>query len=69
MWNMGKYLITGRQGAGKTAAIKELQSRNYTAYNTDDSPEVTALQNISTGEVAQWPKGPVDWTKFAWNWQ
>ncbi len=66
---MGKYLITGRQGAGKTAAIKELQTRSYTAYNTDDLPEVTSLQNISTGELVQWPKGPVDWTQFAWNWQ
>jgi hypothetical protein len=66
---MSKYLITGRQGSGKTTVIKELQHRGYTAYNTDDLPEVTKLQNIVTGEAVDWPKGPVDWTKYAWNWQ
>lgn len=66
---MGKYLITGRQGCGKTTVIKQLQQLGFTAYNTDDLPEATKLQNIESGEVIEWPKTAVDWTKYAWNWQ
>lgn len=66
---MGKFLITGRQGSGKTTAIRELQKRGYTAYNTDDLPSVTKLQNKITGKFLDWPEGKVDWTKCAWNWQ
>lgn len=66
---MSKYLITGRQGSGKTTVIKYLQKLGYTAYNTDDLPNTTKLQNKETGEVVEWPKGKVDWSKYAWNWQ
>lgn len=67
---MGKYLITGRQGSGKTTVIKRLQLLGYTAYNTDDLPEVTKLQNRTTLEPMDWPKeGRVDWTNIVWNWQ
>ncbi|MDB5175689.1 MAG: hypothetical protein JWM81_547 [Candidatus Saccharibacteria bacterium] len=66
---MGKYLITGRQGSGKTTLIKFLQEQGYTAFNTDDLPDVTRLQDRQTGEVIDWPEGGVDWTKYAWNWQ
>lgn len=66
---MGKYLITGRQGSGKTTVIKLLQHLGYTAYNTDDMPDVTKLQNRITNEIVPWPPGKVDWTTYAWNWQ
>ncbi|MEI6864378.1 MAG: AAA family ATPase [Candidatus Adlerbacteria bacterium] len=66
---MGKYFITGRQGSGKTTVIKLLQERGFTAYNTDDLPEATKLQDKETGEVIVWPEGKVDWAKYAWNWQ
>lgn len=66
---MGKYLITGRQGSGKTTIIKLLQEQGYTAYNTDDLPETTKLQNKETGKVIEWPDGQVDWSIYAWNWQ
>jgi broad-specificity NMP kinase len=66
---MGKYLITGRQGSGKTTVIKLLQKQGYTAYNTDDLPEATKLQDKETGEVIEWPEGKVDWSKYAWDWQ
>lgn len=66
---MGKYLITGRQGSGKTTVIKLLQQRGYTAYNTDELPTVTQLQNRETGEIVNWPEGKVDWSRYAWNWQ
>lgn len=66
---MGKYLITGRKGSGKTSVIKALQQRGFTAYNTDDLPQATKLQDKNTGEIINWPEGKVDWTKYAWNWQ
>lgn len=67
---MGKYFITGRKGSGKTTVIKLLQERGFTAYNTDDLPEATKLQDKETGEVIDWPAGGVvDWTKYSWNWQ
>lgn len=66
---MGRYLITGRQGSGKTTLIKILQDRGFAAYNTDDLPEATKLQDNSSGEVIDWPDGKVDWSKYSWNWQ
>lgn len=67
---MGKYFITGRKGSGKTTVIKLLQERGFAAYNTDDLPEATKLQNKETGEVVPWPKeGKVDRTTYAWQWQ
>ena len=66
---MGKYLITGRQGSGKTTVIKQLQKLGYTAYNTDDLLDVTKLQDKETKETIEWPEGKVDWSRYAWNWQ
>ena len=66
---MGKYLITGRQGSGKTTVIKQLQKLGYTAYNTDDLLDVTKLQDKETKETIEWPEGKVDWLRYAWNWQ
>lgn len=66
---MGKYFITGRKGSGKTTVIKLLQERGFTAYNTDDLPEATKLQNKETGEVIPWPEEKVDWATYVWNWQ
>ena len=66
---MGKYLITGRQGSGKTTVIKQLQKLGYTAYNADDLPDVTKLQNKETNETIDWPEGKVDWSRYAWNWR
>ncbi len=54
---MALHLITGSSGVGKTATQKELVSRGYTAYDTDD-PEKTglsALHERATGkQVAQY---------------
>ena len=61
---MGKYLITGRQGSGKTTVIKYLRKIGYTAYNTDELPDVTKLQDKQTGKIVEWPNGKVDWSKF-----
>lgn len=66
---MGKYFITGRPGSGKSTVIRELQRRGLTAYDTDAITGVTKLQDKSTGEIIEWPDGPVDWNRYAWNWQ
>lgn len=66
---MGKYFITGEAGTGKTTIIKALADRGFTAYNTDDMPEVTRLEGTSGQHVEKWPPRPVDWTKYFWNWQ
>lgn len=64
-----RIFITGRQGTGKTSVIRELQKRGYTAYNTDELPGVTRLQDKLSGEFIDWPHSQVDWEAIAWNWQ
>ena len=66
---MGKYLITGRPGSGKTTVIEALKRRGFQAFNTDDMPEVTKLEEQETGKPVSWPAGVVDWKRYIWNWQ
>lgn len=66
---MGKYLITGRPGSGKTTVIESLKRRGFQAYNTDNMPEITKLEEQETGKPVPWPDGVVDWKKYIWNWQ
>jgi DNA polymerase III delta prime subunit len=54
---MSKLLITGRQGCGKTTAIKLLERNGFTAFNTDDIADATRLENKVTGEKSTGPKG------------
>jgi broad-specificity NMP kinase len=66
---MGKYLITGEAGSGKTTVIQELQGRGYAAYNTDTLPDVTRLVDLQSGKlVDEWPQRPVDWSRYDWKW-
>lgn len=60
---MGKYLITGVAGSGKTSILRELARRGFTTYNSDHLPEVTRLENKAEQPVA-WPERPVDWTNI-----
>lgn len=64
-----KVFITGRQGTGKTTVIRELQRRGYTAYNTDELPGVTRLEETATGKPVDIPHSEVDWDVTSWNWQ
>jgi dephospho-CoA kinase len=66
---MGKYLITGRPGSGKTTVMEALNGRGFQAFNTDDIPEITKLEEQETGKTVPWPEGAVDWKKYIWNWQ
>ena len=65
---MATYLITGDSGSGKSTVAQVLARRGYRAYNIDDMPDVTRLED-HTGRPAEWPQGPIDWSKYAWNWQ
>ena len=65
---MATYLITGDAGSGKSTVAQVLARRGYRSYDTDNMPDVTRLED-STGRPAEWPEGPVDWSKYAWNWQ
>jgi AAA domain len=65
---MPKFLITGDPGVGKSALAKELARRGYVAYDTDDLPDVTRLEDVA-GRPVRWPKPPLDWSRYAWNWQ
>lgn len=66
---MPKYLVTGVAGAGKTAVINELASKGFTAYSTDELPEVTQLEDLQTGEFIKKSDTPIDFSKYGWNWQ
>jgi hypothetical protein len=65
---VAKYLITGDAGSGKSTVVQALARRGYPSYNTDDMPDVTRLEDHN-GRPVEWPEGPVDWSKYAWNWQ
>lgn len=66
---MGKYLITGVAGTGKTTIVDELAKRGYTAYSTDEIPEATQLEDLRTGEFIQKSGQPIDFSRYGWNWQ
>jgi len=66
---MPKVFITGSGGVGKSTIIKRLQERGFTAYDTDDMPGVTRLEDYLTHLPVEWPEGYVDWSKYRWNWQ
>jgi dephospho-CoA kinase len=65
---MGKYFVSGSAGAGKSSVIAELKKRGFAAFDTDDYPGATRLEDMS-GNPKDWPPQPIDWTKYAWNWQ
>lgn len=66
---MTAYLITGSPGAGKTSLMHELARRGYAAYSTDEVPGLTAHYDAATGKKLDFhPPAPVDYTKYAWNW-
>lgn len=71
---MSLYFITGSAGAGKTTIQKELVSRGYAAYDTDDPEKIglSALHEKSTGkELARynefsWGRGGISFDTHVW---
>ncbi|HSW80719.1 MAG TPA: AAA family ATPase [Candidatus Saccharimonadales bacterium] len=67
---MGKYLITGRGGSGKSAICVELQKRGFPAFDTDRIPGFCRWEDRKTGELTVVdPKGYIDFKKISWAWQ
>jgi broad-specificity NMP kinase len=66
---MGKYLITGSPGAGKSTVAKALKQRGFVGYDSESMPGITRLEVAATGKPSKWPLSPVDWKKYAFNWQ
>jgi hypothetical protein len=67
---MGKYLITGRGGSGKSAICRELQRRGFPAYDADEVPGLCRWQDRNSGKfIPVDPAGDVDFSKVAWAWQ
>ena len=66
---MPKVFIIGSGGVGKSTVIKQLGERGFAAYDTDDMPGITRLEDAASGLPVAWPDGYVDWSKYRWNWQ
>ena len=66
---MGKFLITGSPGLGKSTVVRALKRRGYQAFDSESMIGVTKLEDRATGLPAPWPAPPVDWGKYAFNWQ
>lgn len=59
--------ISGPSGVGKTTVTNELVRRGQIAYDIDNVPGLARLELRDTGEPSEWPKGYIDWGKYAWN--
>lgn len=66
---MGKYLITGRAGSGKSAVTEELRARRLPAFDTDKVPGLSSWQDVTTGEKVRLASNSyVDLQKLQWIW-
>jgi broad-specificity NMP kinase len=66
---VGKYLITGRGGTGKSTIALELQRRGYPAFDGDKVPQLARWEDRSTGQPLMIdPAGYIDFEKVAWAW-
>ncbi len=66
---MGKYLITGSPGAGKSTIVRALRQLGFQAFDTESMAGVTKLEERATGKTVPWPEPPVDWSVYSFNWQ
>jgi adenylate kinase family enzyme len=66
---MGRYLITGRSGSGKSTIASDLQKQNYTCFDGDEIPGLARWVDLSTGQTTEVDHtGYVDYSKVGWNW-
>lgn len=66
---MGKYLITGRPGTGKSTVAQAMAEQGYNVFDLEEVPGIVRLEVKATAEPADWPDGYVDWDYYAWNLQ
>lgn len=65
---MAKYFISGAAGAGKSTVIAELKQRGYVAYDLEQVPGAVRMED-KAGNPVPTPEHPIDWSKYASNWQ
>jgi broad-specificity NMP kinase len=66
---MPAYLITGSPGVGKSTVTLAIKKRGLKAYDSESMKDITRLEFKATGKPAPWPSPPIDWDKYAFNWQ
>ncbi len=67
---MGKYLITGRGGSGKSTICRELNRRGLPAFDADNVPGLCRWEDRQSGEpIAVDPADYIDFKIVAWAWQ
>lgn len=62
-----KAFITGTPGSGKSTIVNAIQGLGYRGIDLDNFPSAVRLEIAATGEPADWPTGPVDWSRYAYN--
>lgn len=66
---MGKFLITGRSGSGKSTICALLNERGFNSFDGDKVSGLSRWESIETGEpVSVDPTGFVNYENVAWNW-
>lgn len=67
--NMGKYLVTGIGGSGKSKMCELLKDRGMKAFDGDDVPGLASWTSVATGEKISVDHTKfVDYKKVAWTW-
>src|SRR5665213_2856389 len=66
---MGRYLITGRSGSGKSSICHELQQRGYPAFDGDKIEGLAGWVTLKTNEAGKVDyRQPHDNSLLGWNW-
>jgi len=66
---MGKYLITGRGGSGKSTIGNVLYAKGYNVFDSDESPGfVRSEDKLGNPITVDWSTH-VDYSQVAFNWQ
>jgi dephospho-CoA kinase len=66
---MGRNLITGRGGTGKTSICRLLFERGFTAFDGDDIPGFARAEDMHGKPIEVDWSGFIDYSKVAFNWQ
>lgn len=65
---MGRFLITGNAGTGKSTVINELQRRGYNAFDGDELTGIHTFMDKITGALVDEP-GPEGPARYTTIWQ
>lgn len=66
---MGRYLIAGWAGTGKSTIAAALQARHLPALDSDDVPGLSNWRDRQTGEVVEVDYSePIDFERLGWMW-